>query len=242
MRRWYDPRMHPDSRSWRPQAFGRRKPRDLDDALIEPAWDGVRVLVHIGHFGARLVDAAGTDLTAAHDAIATELGALARADSLVVDGYLTDQALRSGVGVALDIDTAPGLGEHTAQFFLGSKGADFLAGRGAVPGAATARTVRQAEAAAASADPIGFIAIDLLELDGQALLDVPLLERKRLLESVLPEGTWIRRTPYVRDPAGSFIITWRSAGFGGLAYKSANSRYRPGDPNDDWSLIEMPRR
>ncbi|MFH1474240.1 MAG: hypothetical protein ABIG85_00095, partial [Chloroflexota bacterium] len=67
-------------------------------------------------------------------------------------------------------------------------------------------------------------------------------ERKRILESVLPEGARVRRTPFVREPAGSFIITWRSLGFGGLAYKEANSRYRPGAPNDGWSLIAMPRR
>jgi ATP-dependent DNA ligase len=233
--------MHPDPRSWRPQAFGRRKPRDLSDTLVEPAWDGIRVLAHVGNGVAVLVDADGRELGSAHPDIVAELAATARADQLVIDGYLTDQALRSGVGVALDIEEAPGLGEHMTQFFLGSKAADFVAGKGAVPGAATARTVSQAEASA-EPEPIGFVAIDLLVLDDQPLVDVPLLERKRLLESVLPEGAWVRRTPYVREPAGSFIISWRSAGFGGLAYKTANSRYRPGGPNDDWSIIAMPRR
>jgi hypothetical protein len=52
----------------------------------------------------------------------------------------------------------------------------------------------------------------------------------------------VRRTPYVRKPAGSFILTWRSFGFGGLAYKAANSRYLPGDANDDWCMAPMPRR
>jgi bifunctional non-homologous end joining protein LigD len=84
--------------------------------------------------------------------------------------------------------------------------------------------------------------VDLLVLDDHPLLDVPLLERKRLLESALAEGERVRRTPYVREPAGSFIISWRSAGFGGLAYKAANSRYRPGARTDGWSLVAMPRR
>lgn len=235
--------MHPDPRSWRPQAFGRRKPKHLPDALVEPAWDGIRVLAHVASGRAALVDADGNDLAEAHPAIATELATTARADSLVVDGYLTDQARTSGVGVSLDFDDTPGMGEHMAQFFLGKKGADFVAGRGAVPGRATARPVAQAEAAAvAGPATISFMAIDLLVLDDEPLLEVPLLERKRLLESVLPEGALVRRTPYVREPAGSFIITWRAAGFGGLAYKTANSRYHPGAPNDDWSLIEMPRR
>ena len=84
--------------------------------------------------------------------------------------------------------------------------------------------------------------MDLVSLDGQTLVEIPLLERKRLLESVLAEGDLVRRTPYVRYPAGPFIVTWRSFGFGGLAYKAANSRYRLGATNDDWCLAPMPRR
>ncbi len=233
--------MHPDPRTWRPQAFGRRKPKDLLDPLVEPAWNGVRVLAHVSPSSVRLVDADGEDLAGAHPEIVDALVAALRADSLVVDGYLTDQARTSGEGVALDIHDSPGMGEHMAQFFLGKKGADFVAGRGSVPGG-TGRTVSQVEAAVkAGPGKISFVAVDLLALDDDALLDVPLLERKRLLESVLAESERVRRTPYVREPAGSFIITWRSAGFGGLAYKTANSRYKPGDPNDDWALIEMPR-
>lgn len=235
--------MHPDPRTWRPQAFGRRKPKDLTNALIEPAWDGVRVLAHIVAGRTLLIDAEGGDLTAAHPTITVELGAAALADSLVVDGYLTDQALGSGVGVALEVAEQPGVGEHVAQFFLGRRAAELLTGTGRVPGQAGHRTVAQSEqAAVAGPAEIAFVAVDLLALDGDALLDLPLLERKRLLESVLAERERVRRTPFVREPAGSFIISWRSAGFGGLSYKEANSRYRPGAANDDWSQIAMPRR
>jgi ATP-dependent DNA ligase len=235
--------MQPDPRSWRPQAFGRRKPKELLDALVEPAWDGIRVLAHVGGAPIALIDAEGIDVAEAHPAIVAELESTALADTLVVDGYLTDQARSTGVGVVLEVDEMPSIGEHAAQFFMGKRAADFMSGRGDVPGRPTARRVSDAEAAAAGEpEPIRFVAVDLLVLDDDILLEVPLLERKRLLESVLPEGAHVRRTPYVREPAGSFIITWRSAGFGGLAYKTANSRYRPGDHNDDWSLIDMPRR
>jgi ATP-dependent DNA ligase len=235
--------MHADPRTLRPQAFGRRKPRDLHDPLVEPAWDGIRILAHVAATGVRLVDASGADLAPDHPEIAAELAAGGLAEALVVDGYLTDQALRSGVGVLLDVDESPRMGEHVTQLFLGKKAADHVGGRGNLPGRATARTVNQAEAAAeAEPVPIAFVAVDLLALDDELLFGLPLLERKRLLESVLPEGARVRRTAFVREPAGSFIITWRSLGFGGLAYKEANSRYLPGAPNDGWALMAMPRR
>ncbi len=235
--------MQPDSRTWRPQAFGRRKPKELSDPVVEPAWDGVRVLAYAARNDVRLIDAEGVDLAEDHPEITAEIASAALADAIVLDGYLTDQAMRSGVGVDFDIDQTPGMSEHVTQFFLGRQAADYVGGKGRVPGRSTGRTIGQAEAAAAADPvPIAFVAIDLLALDDEDLLDIPLLERKRLLESVLPEGERVRRTPFVREPAGSFIVTWRALGFGGLAYKEANSRYHPGDANDDWSLIEMPRR
>ncbi len=235
--------MHRDPRTWRPQAFGRRKPRDLRDPLIEPAWDGIRILAHVDPQGVRLVDAGGTDLAPDHPEISAELAAGGLAEVLVVDGYLTDQALRSVIGIALDGDERPGMGEHVTQFFLGKQAADLLGGGGRVPGGPSARTVDQVEAAAAAGPvAIAFVAVDLVALDDQPLFELPLLERKRLLESVLPEGERVRRTPFVREPAGSFIRTWRSLGFSGLAYKEANGRYHPGAPNDSWSRIAMPRR
>ncbi len=235
--------MQTDPRTWRPQPFGRRKPRDLRDTLVEPAWDGTRVLAHVARAGVSLVDAGGTDLALEHPEVVAELAAGRLAEVLVVDGYLTDQALRSAEGVLLDADEIPGMGEHVTQYFLGGRAADQLGGGGRVPGLPAGRTVKQVEAAAGRERvPIAFVAVDLVALDGEPLLEIPLLERKRLLEGVLPEGPRVRRSPYVREPAGSFIRTWRSLGFGGLAYKEANSRYHPGAPNDGWSLVAMPRR
>ena len=57
------------------------------------------------------------------------------------------------------------------------------------------------------------MAIDLLWLDGESLLDVPLLERKRLLESVLDESELVRRGAFVRPPIETWIGSWRALGF-----------------------------
>ena len=136
------------------------------------------------------------------------------------------------MGVVLDVDESPGMGEHVTQFFLGRQAADHVGGRGRDPGTAhgpDGQPGRSGRARKARV-PIAFVAVDLLALDDEPLLGVPLLERKRLLESVLPESTRVRRTPFVREPAGSFMITWRSAGFGGLAYKEAEQPLPPGRP------------
>ena len=56
------------------------------------------------------------------------------------------------------------------------------------------------------------------------------------------EGELVRWTPFVREPLGSFLASWRAQGFGALAYKSANSRYTPGIPNQAWATASIPRR
>ena len=104
---------------------------------------------------------------------------------------------------------------------------------------------KEAEAAAAvfeEDDVVSLVVVDLLWLDGQCLLDVPLLERKRVLDSIVPEEQLVRPGPYVRQPIGSWIGSWRAQGFHAMTFKAANSRYRPGETADDWTLAEMPRR
>jgi ATP-dependent DNA ligase len=235
--------MDADPRAWRPQAFGRRRVKDLSDPVVEPAWEGVRVLAHLDAAAARVAiqDATGADLAPDHAPIADALLAALEADAAIVDGYLTDQATRASEGRRIVTSEIPTVGEHTSQFFLGRQGAELMSGRGRPGRMGGARTIDEIEQTLENV-PIAFVAVDLVALDGESLVEIPLLERKRLLESVLAEGNLVRRTPYVRQPASTFIITWRSLGFGGLAYKAANSRYHPGTPNDDWCLVPMPRR
>jgi ATP-dependent DNA ligase len=228
-----------DPRDWRPQAFGTRRPRHLRDPLVEPLWPGVRVLAHLDRERpVRLVDPDGFDHAPEFEALARALVDAATADSIVVDGYLTDAATRTGVGIS-SVEPGPSVGEFNAQFFLGKTAADALAGR----------TPEEMDVVPRALDPVvrrteglvAFVAIDLLALDGEPLLDVPLLERKRILESALGEADLVRRTPFVREPVGTFLSTWRSLGFTTLAYKAANSRYTPGRPNEGWAQASLPR-
>jgi DNA ligase 1 len=91
-------------------------------------------------------------------------------------------------------------------------------------------------------DEVNLVIVDLLWLDGEWLLDIPLLERKRVLESILRPGDLIRPGLFVRQPIDSWIGSWRAQGFRGLTFKAANSRYRPGETADDWTQSDLPRR
>jgi ATP-dependent DNA ligase len=226
--------------AWRPQAFGPGNAKRILDALVEPLWAGYRVLAFtIAGGPARLVDPDGVDLAELYPSVASALAAASAADRLVLDGYLTDQATRSPIGVTGGEIPAPSAKELTAQFFLGGGAADVVAGRTKVD-ERTRRTVDPALAGAAGA--VAFVAVDLLLVDDEVLLDIPLLERKRVLESVLAENELVRRTPFVREPLGSFLASWRAQGFGALAYKSANGRYTPGVQNPGWATAAIPRR
>ena len=82
-----------------------------------------------------------------------------------------------------------------------------------------------------------FVAIDLVELDGQPLGGVPYQERRRLLESVLRESVRVRLTPAVRVPLEAWLDAWRRQGFTHYVAKHVNSRYRPGERVDDWLIV-----
>jgi hypothetical protein len=91
-------------------------------------------------------------------------------------------------------------------------------------------------------EPAALVATDLLWIDGQSLLDVPLMERKRVLESALDERELVRHSMAVRPPVETWFAQWRALGFEEVTFKGSNGRYRPGTVAEDWTVIVMPRR
>jgi bifunctional non-homologous end joining protein LigD len=83
-----------------------------------------------------------------------------------------------------------------------------------------------------------YAAFDLLEVDGESLLDVPLLERKRHLEGLLVPSVNVRLTPFVTRGLRSWRETLVAQGFRRVVLKNWNSAYAPGRTTDDWLVVE----
>ena len=212
----------------RPQAYGNSNPQKIRDPLIEPLWAGARTLAAVDTGGAVLVDADG-DPVPGMSPIVDALGESLQGDGVVLDGFLTKQTAHAAAVIVWP-DEMPslrglvGLRKNRAMDTVKLK-----------EEALAARTFVSEEA-------VSFVATDLLWLDDTSLLDVPLLERRRLLESAIAESDLVRVGAFVRPPIDSWVTSWRSMGFAGLTYKAANSRYLPGEPNPDWVITGMPRR
>jgi bifunctional non-homologous end joining protein LigD len=90
--------------------------------------------------------------------------------------------------------------------------------------------------------PVQFIAFDLLWLDGEPLLDLPLFERRARLVEVLVETGDVRLSQVVQGRGVDFFEQARELGLEGVVAKRAASPYRPGTRSHDWRKIKALRR
>ena len=220
--------------SLRPQVFGNGNPGRVLNPIIEPMWTGIRSLAAIGDGEATIADEGG-DPIHEHPEIRTALVEAAMAQGLVVDGFLTKATARDGSGVYVGMDDLPTAGQLASRPLLGIR-------RNRAEEVTQAMNAARAARTFGPDDTVTFVAIDLLWLDGASLLEVPYLERRRLLESALAESDLVRRGVFVRPPIQAWVGSWRALGFAGLSFKAANSRYRPGAASTDWVSAPMPRR
>jgi ATP-dependent DNA ligase len=215
-----------DPRTWRPQTAyrGRSRPK-IEDPILEPLWSGVRVLAHY----VELPDASEWGRLAvrdAHGADAAELAPRAldvlrrsiAASEAILDGMITDQIEVGTERAEPLLETPFSLRRLLRRERFGARAAHHLA-----PG---------------EGREVGFVALDLLSIDGQPLLDVPLLERRRLLDSAMRQSQLVRLTPWARSPMRTWFATWHAAGFRGMVVKGANSRYVPGKESYEWTIVE----
>jgi ATP-dependent DNA ligase len=182
--------------------------------LFEPAWRGERLLTEVRDGQVHVFDSAGDPADAEFPEVAEVLAPVVDADHAVIDGMWTAMPF-VGVGSA-----AQHLAEAIAEEGLGDQLPDPIE----------------------SEKRRAFVALDLVELDGQLLHEVPYLERRRLLESVVAESAQVRLSPAVRNPIFNWMVAWRANGFTHYVAKHANSRYHPGTIADDWLEISVAER
>ena len=216
-------------------AYGHHRWYKVVDPLCEPLWGGRRVLVEVadGRVDIRGTDGAEVD---GYDGLRAAIADATFADEAVFDGSLLPAPLRDteGARVRVGMDSVKSPADRVKHLVIGES--PMTGKREAL------QTADEARAPAPGDEPAAFVASDLLWIDGQSLLDIPLLERKRVLESALDERELVRLSMLVRPPVESWFAQWRALGFEEVTFKGANGRYRPGTVAPDWTVIVMPRR
>ncbi len=181
--------------------------------LFEPLWPGTRLLAHAAGGRVELTDETG--------APADGGDGVADAPDVLAAAILADRAVVDGV--------------WTAQPFVGDGS----------PARAWADTLEAEGLADEIPDPLenerrrAFVAVDLVELDGESLHAIPFQERRRLLESVIDEGIRVRLSPVVKQPLAGWLVGWRANGFTHYVAKHMNSHYRSGERTEDWLKLSL---
>ncbi len=87
--------------------------------------------------------------------------------------------------------------------------------------------------------PIVYIVFDLLNLDGNSLLDLPYTDRRRLLDDFLPEDPRWRTPPYLIDGGAELLGIARERDLEGIMLKRIGSTYKPGSRSREWIKLKI---
>jgi ATP-dependent DNA ligase len=174
-----------------------REQAELPRHILEPAWEGTRVLVRVGHDGPRFVgyDGPVDGPRELYDAIQAET----RSTTAIIDGVLVTNWEDDR-----DLEVDP-------------------------DGNAFTREVPRRQI---------FSAFDLLEVDGESLVGVPLLERKRHLEGIITPSQNVRLTAFVTRGLRAWRETLAGLGFKRVVLKDWNSPYSPGQTARSWLVVD----
>jgi ATP-dependent DNA ligase len=174
-----------------------REQAELPNHILEPAWQGTRALVRIGHPGPRFLGYEGPvdGPRELFDAIQAETHcSTAILDGVLVTNWEDDR----------DLEVDPQGNAFTRE--------------------SPRRQI--------------FSAFDLLEVDGESLIAVPLLERKRHLEGLVSPSPNVRLSAYVTRGLRAWRETLTGLGFRRVVLKDWNSPYSPGQTASSWLVVD----
>jgi DNA ligase D-like protein (predicted ligase)/DNA ligase D-like protein (predicted 3'-phosphoesterase) len=92
-----------------------------------------------------------------------------------------------------------------------------------------------------ASSPAAYVIFDILEKDGKSLLDLPLMERKRILKESVKESERVVLADYVEDKGEVYYEAILQKGLEGVMAKKKKSPYEPGLRSGNWLKIKKLR-
>jgi DNA ligase D-like protein (predicted ligase)/DNA ligase D-like protein (predicted 3'-phosphoesterase) len=86
--------------------------------------------------------------------------------------------------------------------------------------------------------PATYIVFDILEKDGNPLVQLPLIERKRLLKEYVREGSYVVLSAYVETEGEAYYKAALAKSMEGVMAKKKDSTYEPGARSANWLKIK----
>ncbi len=87
--------------------------------------------------------------------------------------------------------------------------------------------------------PVTYVIFDILEKDGEKLLDLPLLRRKSILGEAVKEGNFVVLSLFVEEDGISYYNAVMEKGIEGIMAKKKTSPYEPGKRSSNWLKIKQ---
>jgi DNA ligase D-like protein (predicted ligase)/DNA ligase D-like protein (predicted 3'-phosphoesterase) len=105
-----------------------------------------------------------------------------------------------------------------------------------------AKVVMPIEAELRSArTPAVYVIFDILEKDGKSLLDLPLIERKKILSKSVKEGPHVLLSDYIEEKGEAYYEAAIEKNLEGIMAKKKTSTYQPGIRSSSWLKIKKLR-
>lgn len=86
--------------------------------------------------------------------------------------------------------------------------------------------------------PATYIVFDILEMEGERLLDIPLIERKEILKKSVREGNFVFLSLFVEETGIAYYTAALEKGVEGIIAKKKQSFYELGKRSNNWLKIK----
>ncbi|HSP76139.1 MAG TPA: ATP-dependent DNA ligase [Cryobacterium sp.] len=185
-----------------------------DDWTYEMKWDGIRALAYLT---ADEPDRVVRLFTRNGNDVTHAFPELVRA---LPGAVSADSAVLDGEIVAIDSGGRPSFGRLQTRLGLTDR-----------------RQIKQAQASA----PVHFLAFDVLERDGEPLLDLAYTARRQVLEEIVTGSDAVQVPPVFTGDSAEAVAASSELGLEGIVAKTRTGRYEAGRRSRSWIKIKHHR-